>query len=209
MEALNKAEATSHDEISNTLDLDLKNDIITSEYQVSDEVNNKKSDLCDFNNQALLSSDVPNLSNIDHANVERQNITLKYNSTVSSNSKPGRLHLLIRYDNERSKLIVEILDFEDLVVPKQENAFVVCLEFTLIGPYSDENSTEKFTRILVENVAKEKKDPMEFCTTLEYATKQNLYVNAANASLETSLDREVRKIISKRNNKMIDLLLFF
>ncbi|CAF1223059.1 unnamed protein product [Rotaria sp. Silwood1] len=116
----------------------------------------------------------------DDITIEDQNDEYEYDPVVHPDSKPGRLHLSIRYDNERSKLIVQILNAQGLIEPEQVYSREMCLKFTLIGPYNNEDVTEKHVRVIVENAPIIWKEPMTFCTTFENAIKHNLYIYATN-----------------------------
>jgi len=173
--------------------------ILTSEHQSSGEIKKEKSDLYRLQDEDLRSRIAENESDEhhitdDYVNIEHQTSISEYDPVVHGDSKNGRLHLSIRYDDERSQLIVQILNAEGLIGPKQLYAPEMSLTFTLIGPYNNDDETEKHTRIIVDNAAISCRQPMVFCITLENAIKQNLYVNAANVTdPEAPREREVRE----------------
>jgi len=177
--------------------------IFTSEHQSSGEIKKEKSDLYRLQDEDLRSRIAENESGEhhitdDYVNIEHQNSISEYDPVVHRDSKTGRLHLSIRYDDERSQLTVQILDAEGLIRPEQLYAPEMSLTFTLIGPYNIEDEPEKHTRIAVENAAILWKEPVVFCITFENAIKQNLYVNASNVT-DPAAPREREVSISLNN----------
>jgi len=197
MQGLDNDEPIPRGELNETLNFDSEKHLITPEHQSSGAIIKEKSDLCRLQDEDLRSRIAENESGEhhitdDYVNIERQGSVSEYDPVVHPDSKNGRLHLSIRYDNERSKLIVQILDGQGLIRPEQLYSPQMCLTFTLIGPYTNEDDTEKHTRIVVENAAVVWKEPMTFCVTFENATKQNLYVNITNKTDPTApRDREI------------------
>ena len=72
-----------------------------------------------------------------------QNSTSEYDPVVHPDSKLGRLHLSIRYDDERSQLIVQIIDAQGMIRPEQVYAPDMCLTFSLIENDHKEHESEK------------------------------------------------------------------
>ena len=186
-------------EPNETLNFDVeRKPFLTAEHQPSGEIRKEKSDLCrlqdeDFRSRVSDNGSSEHSITDDYVKVEEQNFISEYDPVVHADPKIGRLHLSIRYDNERSKLIVQIVDAQGLIRPEQVYVPEMYLVFTLIGPYStDDNDAEKHTRIVVDNAPVNWRESMAFCVTFENATKQNLYVNASNKSdPSTPRDREV------------------
>lgn len=119
-----------------------------------------------------------------------------HDPVVHPDPRPGRIQLSIRYDDERSKLIVQVLDAQGLIPVDANYAPEMFVNFTLKGLNTDEKLTEHYTRVFVENPSVVWKEPMKFCVTFENAKKQNLYVRATNRTdPAASNDREVRIII--------------
>jgi hypothetical protein len=209
MQGLENDKPTHRGEPNEILNFDSNTHIPTSEHQSSGVIKKENSDLYRLHNEYLRSRIAENESGEhsitdDYVDIERQNSMSEYDPVVHPDSKIGRLHLSIRYDNERSQLIVQILDAQGLIRPEQLYAPEMSLTFTLIGPNNNKDEIEKHTRIAVENAAILWKEPMLFSITFENATKQNLYVNVTNKSDPSApRDREVRK---KRSN---DELFFF
>lgn len=113
----------------------------------------------------------------------------EYDAVVHPENKPGRLHVSIRYDDERSQLIVRILDAEGLIRPEQVYAPEMVMTVGL--------GEETHTRVFVDNAPVHWKEPMTFCVTYDNARKQNLYLNLSNKTDPAApRDREVRKSIS-------------
>lgn len=195
MQGLDNDETIPRGEPNEILNFDFDRDVLTSEHQSSGEIIKEKSDLCRLQDEDLRSrvaeneSDEHHLSD-DYVNIENQNTISEYDSVVHPDTKIGRLHLSIRYDDERSRLIVQILDAQDLIRPEQLYAPEMCLIFTLIGPYSNDDHT----RIVVNNTTVIWKEPIIFCSTFENAIKQNLHVNVSNKTDPAApQDREVRR----------------
>ena len=199
MQGLDNDQPIPRGELNETLNFDSERCYSTSEHQPSGEIIKEKSDLCrlqdeDFRSRVAENSSGEHHITDDYVKIERQGSVHEYDPVVHPDSKTGRLHLSIRYDYERSKLIVAIIDGQGLIRPEQTYAPEMCLTFTLIGPYINDNETEQHTRILAENAAVSWKEPMTFCITFENATKQNLYVNITNKTDPSApRDREVRK----------------
>jgi hypothetical protein len=205
MQGLDNDTPIPRGEPNETLNFDANRHIFTFDRQSSGEIKKERSDLYRLQDEDLRSRIAENESDEQHItddyiNIERQNSLSEYDPVVHPDSKIGRLHLAIRYDNERSQLIVQILDAQGLIRPEQLYAQEMCLTFTLIGPFNNDDDTEKHTRIAVENAAISWKEPMSFCITFENATKQNLYVNATNKTDPAApRDREVRR--NKKESK--------
>lgn len=199
MQGLENDEPILRGEPNEILNFGSDKHILTSEHQSTGEIKTEKSDLNRLQDEDLRSRIAENESGENHitddyVNIEHQNNISEYDSVVHQDSKTGRLHLSIRYDDERSQLIVQILDAEGLIRPEQLYAPEMSLTFTLIGPYNNEDETEKHTRIAVENATTLWKEPIVFCITFENAIKQNLYVNALNVTDPAApREREVRK----------------
>jgi hypothetical protein len=129
---------------------------------------------------------------IDHVSQSTLPNVAAYDSMGHSDTKSGRIHLLIEYNDERSKLFVRILNVQDIIRPEQVYTPETSVSFTLIGPHVDSNQIEKHTRVIVESTTMDWKVPMSFCITRDYAMKQNLYVNVSNGSDPSCTnDREV------------------
>jgi hypothetical protein len=198
MQGLDNDEPIPRSEPNETLNFDSNGHTLTS----SGEIIKEKSDLCRLQDEDLRSRVAENESGEhnhsgDYVNIDDPNTISEYDPVVHPDTKIGRLHLSIRYDDERSQLIVQILDAQGLIRPEQLYAPEMCLTFTLIGLYDD---TEKHTRIVVDNAAVIWKEPMRFCSTFENAIKQNLYVLVSNKTDPTApQDREVR-IEQRLNN---------
>jgi hypothetical protein len=162
----------------------------------SGEIIKEKSDLCRLQDEDLRLRVAENESGEhtpdDYVTIDSESASSEYDAVVHPDAKTGRLQLSVRYDNERSRLIVQILDAQGLIRPEQTYAPEMCLTFTLIGPYTNDDETEKHTRIVVDNSSVIWKEPMRFCSTLESAIKQNLYVNVSNKTDPSApRDREV------------------
>ncbi|CAF1066481.1 unnamed protein product [Rotaria sordida] len=197
MQGLDNDEPIPRGEPNEVLSYDSETHIITPEHQPSGEIVHETSDLCRLQDEDLRTriakhgSFISNEPN-DYVKVEHQNVVFPYDPVVHADSKPSRLHLSIRYDNERSKLIVQIVDAQGLISPEQLFSPEMDLKFTLIGPFNNEDITEKHTRIFVDNARIVWKEPMTFCITFENATKHNLYVYASNTTDPAApQDREV------------------
>jgi hypothetical protein len=202
MQGLDNEKAIPRSEPDQTIHFDIKRNLSISEHQASGEIIKEKSDLCRLQDEDLRSRVTENKSDEhhiadDYVNIEHQNSLFEYDPVVHPDSKTGRLHLSIRYDDERSKLIVQILDAQGLILPEQFYALEMGLTFSLIPT----STNEKHTRIVVENAAVSWKEPITFCITFENATKKNLYINASNKTdPSVPRDREVRKLILKNNS---------
>ena len=128
----------------------------------------------------------------DYVNIEYPTKPTEYDPVVHPDGKQGRVHLSIRYDGERRKLVVQIVDGQGLIHPEQTYAPEMTLAFSLIGPFNDDE-TEKHTRVVVANDAVKWKEPMEFSISRENAIRQNLYVSVANETdPHAPRDREVQ-----------------
>jgi hypothetical protein len=210
MQGLENDEPIPRGEPNETLNFNSNRHILTSEYHSTGAIKKEKSDLCRLQDEDLRSRIAGNESDEHHitdeyVNIEHQNSVSEYDPVVHGDSKIGRLHLSIRYDNERSQLIVQIVDAQGLIRPEQLYSPEMCLTFTLIGPYINEDEVEKHTRVAVENAAISWKEPMAFCITFENAIKQNLYVNVTNKTDPVApRDREVRK----RKDQIINYFCF-
>lgn len=197
MQGLDNDQPIPRGELNETLNFDSERRYSTSEHRPSGEIIKEKSDLCRLQDEDLRSRVAENSSGENHitddyVKIEHQSSVNEYDPVVHPDSKPGRLHLSIRYDYERSKLIVAIIDGQGLIRPEQNYSPEMCLTFTLIGPYTNDDETEQHTRILVENAAILWKEPMTFCITFENVTKQNLYVNITNKTDPAApRDREI------------------
>ena len=164
----------------------------------SGEIVKEKSDLCRLQDEDLRSRVAENESGEphtpdDYVKIENDDSSIpEFDPVVHPDTKPGRLQLSIRYDSERSRLIVKILAGEGLIRPEQTYAPEMYLTFTLIGPYLNDDDTEKHTRVVVDNSSVIWKEPMRFCSTFTNAIKQNLYVNVSNKTDPNApRDREV------------------
>lgn len=199
MQGLENEETIPRGEPNETLNFDADKHSYLYESQISTGIIRKEqSDLTRLQDEDLRSrvtEDEYNEQHIndDYVNIENQNNISEYDPVVHRDSKVGRLNLSIRYDDERSQLIVQLLDAQGLIRPEQIYAPEMYLTFTLIGPYNNDNQTEKHTRVAVENAAVLWKEPMSFSITFENAIKQNLYINATNKTDPAApRDREVR-----------------
>jgi len=197
MQGLENEEPIPRGEPNKTLNFDARRNTGSYEHQTSNEIIKEKSDLCRLQDEDLRSRIAVKESGEQHiaddyVNIERQNSISEYDPVVHRDDKPGRLHLSIRYDDERSKLVVQILEAEGLIRPEQLYSPEMCLTFTLVGPYSTGNEAEKYTRVVVENAAVTWKEAIIFCITFENAIKQNLYIKASNKTDPAApRDREI------------------
>jgi len=197
MQGLDNEKPIPRGEPNEIINFDSHRHIITAEHQSTGEIKKEKSDLSRLQDEDLRLRIAENESGEhhiadDYVTIEHQNHNFEYDPVVHPDSKIGRLHLSIRYDDERSQLIVQILEAEGLIRPGQSYAPDMCLAFTLIGPFNNEDDTEKHTRIVVENAPILWKEPMSFCITFENAIKQNLYVSVTNKTDPTApRDREI------------------
>jgi hypothetical protein len=204
MQGLDNDKPIPRGEPNETLNFDFERRLSTPEHQSSGKIIKEKSDLSRLQDEDLRSriaekeSGEPHITD-DYVKIERQSSVSEYDPVVHPDAKTGRLHLSIRYDDERSKLIVQILDGQGLIRPEQLYSPEMCTTFKLIGPYTNENETEEHTRIIADNAAVSWKEPVSFCKTFESVTKQNLYVNVSNKSDPAApRDREVRLISSQK-----------
>ncbi|UJR15196.1 hypothetical protein I4U23_002156 [Adineta vaga] len=198
MQGLENDRPVSRSEPNEIINLDANNHFHSSELQSTGKIIKEKSDICRLQDEDLRSRIVENDSaehNIadDYVTIDRQQILSEYDSVVHPDGKTGRLHLSIRYDDERSKLIVRLLDAQGLILPAQIYAPEICLSFSLIqSSGTHDNEIEKHTRIVVENAAISWKEPCTFCSTFEHVTKGNLYIKASNQTDPAAIrDREV------------------
>lgn len=182
-------------EPNETVNFQIENRLLTSEHHPTGVVRKEQADLSrlefdDFRSR-VTENEQPISSQSD--NVVEEN-PAEYDPVVHRDQKTGRLHLAIRYDNERSQLIVQIVDAQGLIRPEQIYAPEMVLIFSLIGPYTNDDDAEKHSRVVVENAAVTWKEAMPFCVTYENAIKQNLYVTATNQTDPAApRDREVRQ----------------
>lgn len=199
MQGLENDEPIPRGEPNETLNFDFEKHSHAYERQTSGAIKREQSDLARLQDEDLRSRVAENASGEHHiteeyVTIERENSLSEYDPVVHPDAKTGRLNLSIRYDDERSQLIVEILDAQGLIGPKQLYAPEMCLTFTLIGPYNNDDEIEKHTRVVVANTSVVWKEPMSFCITFSNVIKQNLYVNATNKTdPDAPRDREVRK----------------
>ncbi len=136
---------------------------------------------------------------------QQQNTISDCDPVVHPDSKSGRLHLSVRYDDERSQLIVQIIDAQGIIRPEQVYAPDMCLTFSLIGNDHTKYESEKHERIFVDNAPIEWKEPVIFCITYEKVIQQNLYIIAANRTDPSApRDREV-----KNNHLLIEYQCLF
>ena len=140
--------------------------------------------------------------------IDDQTTLGEYDAVVHPENKIGRLHLSIRYDDERSQLIVRIIDAEGVIRPEQVYAPEMVMTAALIGLDGNEMDGEKHSRVFVDNASVNWKKPMTFCVTYENAQKQHLYFNLSNKTDPAApRDREVRKSIPTLHFLCVLLLL--
>ena len=138
MQGLDNDEPIARGEPNETVSFDSHGHSLTS----SGEIIKEKSDLCRLQDEDLRSRVAePHLSD-DYVTVDNQNTISEYDPVVHPDANMGRLHLSIRYDDERSRLIVQILDAQGLIRPEQVYAPEMCLTFALIGPYANDDEAE-------------------------------------------------------------------
>ncbi|CAF3791257.1 unnamed protein product [Adineta steineri] len=194
MQGLENDEPIPRGKPNETINFDTRRYSINLEPQLSGAIVIEKSDLCRLQDEDFRSRIAANKSGEhsivdEYVNVERHQSVSEYDPVVHPDSKTGRLHLSIRYDDERSKLIVHILNAEGLIRPEQIHSPEMCLTFSLTGL---PDHTEKHTRIVVDNAAISWKEPLTFCITFESMTKKTLYILASNKTdPEAIQDREL------------------
>jgi hypothetical protein len=199
IQGLDNEKPTPRGELNETITFDSNKYIDNVEHLSTNETIKEKSDLCRLQDEHLRTRVAEIKSNEHHiadeyVNIERQNSVSEYDPVVHPDSKTGRLHLSIRYDDERSKLVVQILDAQGLIRPDQFYAPEMCLTFSLTSPDTDDDETIKHTRVVVQNAAVSWKEPITFCITYENVIAHNLYINATNKTdPSVPVDRDVRK----------------
>ncbi|CAM4799842.1 unnamed protein product [Rotaria magnacalcarata] len=188
MQGLENDKPISHGEPKEILNVESETYLLSPNQHPSGIIVNEKSDIWRLQDEALRSQIAENQAGVSDASHDQENIATEtntvdqYDPVVHADARPVRLQLSIRYDGERSKLIVQVLDGQGLIPPELDYAPEMCLQFTLIGPHANETTVEKHTRIFVANDAVIWKEPMTFCATFENAIKQNLYISATNRS---------------------------
>lgn len=199
MQGLENEEPIPRGEPNESLNFDVDRHSITPEPRSSGEIIKEKSDLYCLQDEYLRTRVAENESGEQHiaddyVTVERPDSFSEYDPVIHPDAKTGRLHLSIRYDDERSKLIVRILDAQGLIRPEQLYAQEMSLTFSLIKPSDQRDNAEKHTRVIVENAAVSWKEAVTFSVTFENVTKEKLYINASNKTDPAAVrDREVRK----------------
>ena len=121
----------------------------------------------------------------------------QWDPAVHPDPKSGRLHLSIKYDDEKSDLIVQILDAQGMIRPGQIYASDTRLTFSLIANDRTEHASEKQERIFVDNAPVQWTEPMIFCRKYDQVIEENLYILATNHNDPTApRDREVSELFS-------------
>lgn len=116
----------------------------------------------------------------------------EYDPVVHPDAKPGRLHLSVRYDDERSQLIIHMINAEGIIRPEQTYAPEMCLTFSLIGNTNVPFDNEKHQRFIVENAPITWKEPVRFSIIYKKVIEAKLHIIFRN-STDPSMphDREV------------------
>ncbi|CAF3085680.1 unnamed protein product [Rotaria socialis] len=188
MQGLENDKPIPHGEPKEILNFESETHLLSPNQHPSGIIVNEKSDILCLQDEVLRSQIAKNQAGVSDASDDHENVTTETNTVdqcdpvVHADARAARLRLLIRYDGERSKLIVQVLDGQGLIPPELDYAPEMCLKFTLVGPHVNETTVEKHTRIFVANDAVIWKEPMTFCVTFENAIKQNLYIFTANRS---------------------------
>lgn len=179
---------------------------VTDEHGTSGDIVKEQSDLCRLQEEDFRARIAESDSSDDHlsegyVNIDEQTSFAEYDAVVHADNKTGRLHLSIRYDDERSQLIVRILDAQGIIRPEQVYAPEMVLTVTLTGHDDGQAEGEKQIRVFVDNAAVAWKEPMTFCITYENARKNNLYFIVSNKTdPSTPRDRQVRRRIPTMNH---------
>ncbi|CAM4887824.1 unnamed protein product [Rotaria socialis] len=169
MQGLENDKPIPHGEPKEILNFESETHLLSPNQHPSGIIVNEKSDILCLQDEVLRSQIAKNQAGVSDASDDHENVTTETNTVdqcdpvVHADARAARLRLLIRYDGERSKLIVQVLDGQ-------------------VGPHVNETTVEKHTRIFVANDAVIWKEPMTFCVTFENAIKQNLYIFTANRS---------------------------
>ncbi|CAF1040232.1 unnamed protein product [Adineta ricciae] len=197
MQGLDNDEPVARSEPNEIINLDAENRLISPTSQSTGKIVKENSDidlLQDKNLRAHIAQNEFDDQHIadDYVTIDHAHSLAEYDAVVHPDGKTGRLHLSIRYDDERSKLIVRLLDAQGLIRPEQIYSPETCLTFFLTKSNTDDSETEKHTRVVVENAAISWNEPCTFCSTFEHVIQGNLYVKASNRTDPAAIrDREV------------------
>jgi hypothetical protein len=116
----------------------------------------------------------------------------EYDPVVHPDSKHGRLHLSIQYNQGHNQLQVQIIDAQGVIRPEQLYAPEMHLTFSLRGNHQAGQCEEQHARVMVENAAVAWKEPMLFSVPYENLTEQVLHIMAKNQTDPSApRDREV------------------
>ena len=199
MQGLDNDELVVRGETNEIINLDAVNRLISPASQPTGKIVKENSDidlLQDKNLRAHIAQNEFDDQHIadDYVTIDHAHSLAEYDAVVHPDGKTGCLHLSIRYDDERSKLIVQLLDAQGLIRPEQVYSPETCLTFVLTksNTNTDASETEKHTRVVVENAAVSWKEPCTFCSTFEHVIQGNLYIKASNHTDPAAIrDREV------------------
>ncbi|CAF0976931.1 unnamed protein product [Rotaria sordida] len=184
-------------EPSEIINFDSNKRIFTSEHQPTGEIIKEKSDIYRLQDEYFrscvhdieLGTHHKTNDSIQH---QDQQYISEYDPIVHPDSKLGRLHLSIRYDDERSQLIIQIINAQGIIRPEQVYARDMCLTFSLIENDNNKYDVEKHERFVVENAPIQWNEPEIFCITYEKVIEKNLYIFLSNRTdPSTPRDREV------------------
>ncbi|CAF1354487.1 unnamed protein product [Rotaria sp. Silwood1] len=186
------------------------NRILTVEHQPTGEIIKEKSDIYRLQDEYFRSCvhDIQlgkHHKTDDSTKHHHEECISEYDPVVHPDSKPGRLNLSIRYDDERSQLIIQIINAQGIIRPEQVTARDMCLTFSLIENDINEHDVEKHKRFISENAPILWKEPVIFCITYEKVIKKKLYIFVSNHSdPSTPRDREILIPLHNLKNHAIE-----
>ncbi|CAF1659329.1 unnamed protein product [Adineta ricciae] len=181
---------------SETIDFHANQQLFSNEHQPTGKTVREGSDILRLQDEDFrarindISTGRTHVNNDDQSQVS----VAEYDPVVHPDDKHGRVYLSIRFNQESSQLIVQILDAQGLIRPEQAYAPEMSMNFSLIG----NGQKEKHSRVFVENAAVLWKEPMVFSDTHDKLLGQTLHILATNDT-DPSAPRDREAFIRLRN----------